>query len=272
MQITACWAWLSSVSLVVGLLWSACCLHAADAPPMVLTVSGEVLHADTIEIAGFRLRDVIATPRTEGDEVQFFDIQAKAYGGTASGIVGFNLGGSQIRARIDLKDVDLDAILSQWRGNPAGLVGRVSGWMAFTMPADRPDQVEGSGAIHVEQANLLQLPLLTVLLAGDPTAGRNLDVLDLPFSLSDGKIHIQEGQLASPSAGVRFTGSVGLDGSLNLALVPTFSFNLLDRIWGVGTLMTPVLSIASSRLARAVVRGRLSEPVLILDPFGTNRD
>lgn len=254
------------------MLLACSCVIAAESRPLVVEVSGEVLHADTIDVAGFRLRDVVATPRTEGDELQFSEIHAKAYGGTATGIVGFTIGGSQIRARIDLKDVDLNDILSQWRGNPAGLVGKVSGWIAFTMPADRPDQIHGSGALHVEQANLLQLPLLAVLLAGDPTAGRNVDVLDLPFLLTDGMIHIQEGQLASPSAGVRFTGSIGIDGSLNLALVPTFSFNLLDRIWGVGTLMTPVLSIASSRLARAVLRGRLSEPVLILDPFGTNRD
>jgi hypothetical protein len=257
--------------------WLLACLlataaAAADGDTLVAAVEGEILHADTIEVAGFRLRDVVATPRMLGRELQFAQIQAKAYGGNLTGIVAVGLDDELVRARLDLAQVDLDRVLREWRGNPSSLVGGVSGWIEFTMPSGRPDQINGRGHLRLDGGNLLQLPMLALLLAGDPTASKNQDVLDMPFELKDGRIHIQAGTLASPSASLQFTGTIGIDGSLRLLVVPTFAFNLVDRIWGIGTLVTPVLTMASSQLARAAVRGRLSEPVIVLDPFGSGLD
>ena len=45
-------------------------------------------------------------------------------------------------------------------------------------------------------------------------------------------------------------------------------FQLVDKVWGIGPLVAPMLSLASSKVARAVLRGQLSDPVLVIDPFG----
>lgn len=250
-------------------LLAACSLLAAAEPAGLLPrVDGEVVHADLVEIGPLTLRDVVAHPSMRGGELLFTDCQAHAYLGTVSGLVGIGTADGRIRARIDLAGADLDKIVRQFGANPDGMAGRIDGWVELTMPSDRPDLLTGRGALRIAQASLMQLPLLASLLVGDPTAGRNQDAFEALFELRDGQVRLTRALLTSPSARVEIQGTVDYDGEVNLLLTPAFTFQLVDRVWGIGPLVAPVLSLASSKIARAVLRGQISSPVLVIDPFG----
>jgi len=55
-------------------------------------------------------------------------------------------------------------------GNADRLGGRVNGWVRFRVPGGKLEQMTGTGAVTIDQATLVQLSLLTNLLAGDPAA------------------------------------------------------------------------------------------------------
>lgn len=235
---------------------------------LIPRVDGEVVHADLVEIGPLTLRDAVGRPEIKDRELVFSGCQARAYLGTVTGLVAIGLADGLVRARIDLAGGDLDKIVRQFGANPDGLVGRVDGWLEFTVPGDRPDLLAGRGAITVSKASLVQLPLLATLLVGDPAAARGQDLFEATFEIREGRVRIGRALLTSPSAKVEVKGTVGLDGECNLLLSPAFSFQLVDRVWGIGPLVAPMLSLASSKVARAVLRGQLSDPVLVIDPFG----
>lgn len=253
-----------------AVLLAAACTACAAAEPAALypRVDGEVVHADLVEIGPLTLRDVVAHPSSRDGELVFDDCQARAYLGRVTGLVGIGMADGRIRARIDVTGADLDKIVRQFGANPDGLAGRVEGWIEFAMPSDRPDLLTGRGALRITQGSLMQLPLLTSLLVGDPTAGRNQDTFEAIIELRDGQIRMTRARLTSPSARVEIQGSIDFDGEVNLLLTPAFTFQLVDRVWGIGPLVAPVLSLASSKIARAVLRGQISNPILVIDPFG----
>jgi hypothetical protein len=255
---------LSLASLMVGSLSFA----AEGGTGLIPRVDGEVVHADLVEIGPLTLRDAVGRPEIKGRELVFSGCQARAYLGTVTGIVAIGLSDSLVRARIDLAGGDLDKIVRQFGANPDGLGGQVDGWLEFTVPAERPDQLAGRGAVTVAKASLVQLPLLASLLVGDPAAAKGQDLFEATFEIREGKVRLTRAMLTSPSARVELKGSVGLDGECNLLLSPAFSFQLVDKVWGIGPLVAPMLSLASSKVARAVLRGQISDPVLVIDPFG----
>jgi hypothetical protein len=231
-------------------------------------IDGEVVHADLVEVGPLALRDVVARPRIDGRELVLSDCQARAYLGTVSGIVAVGLEDGRLRARIDLAGGDLDKIIRQSGTNPDNLAGQVDGWVELSGPADRPDLMTGRGAVRISKASLVQFPLLASLLFGDPAAARGQDLFEATFELREGRVRINRALLSSPSAKIEVRGAVGFDGECNLLLLPAFSFQLVDKVWGVGPLVAPMLSLASSKVARAVLRGQISDPVLVIDPFG----
>jgi hypothetical protein len=250
---------------------------AADQAPLALSIAGDVLHANTLEFGQFALRDVVATPRYQGRDLRFHDATASAYGGTVTGdlTIHFPAPGDDATVydgTLAVANGDLGMLLRQFGGNTDNLSGIVHGWVRFRVPAGRLDQMSGEGAVTVEKATLVQLSLLTTLLAGDPTADRGKDRLDVRFRIADGRLHLSNTRLTSPSARVAISGSIGLDGSLRLALVPSLAFRLVDGIPGLGTVVAPALTSLGTRMARLLVRGQITDPVLVPDPFTSSRD
>ena len=252
-------------------------LGAVEPPPLALAVTGDVLHANTLEFGAFALRDVVATPEYAGRDLRFSKATATAYGGAVSGEVNLHFPAASdeplvYSGDLAVTDGDLGQLLRQFGSNADNLSGRVNGRVRFSVPAGRLDQMSGEGVVVIDRATLVQLSLLTNLLAGDPGAARGQDRLEVRFTMADGRIRLSGTRLHSPGATIAITGSVGLDGSLRLTLVPSLAFKLVDRIPGLGAVVAPALTSVGARVARVLVRGQVTDPVLVPDPFRRQRD
>lgn len=263
-------------ALLAGLLATTCGAAAAEQSYLPV-VSGEVLHANTVEFWMLSFRDVVARPEVRGRQVMFDRCQGKAYGGMIYGWLAMDLppeeakdGAVTYRAHFDVAKVDLATLLRQLGGNAEGLGGEVSGWLDFVLPSDRPEAMTGRGELTIRKGSLVQLPVLANLLVGDPGASKGHDKLDTRFELGDGKINLVFGRLDSPSAKIDITGTIGLDGDLRLGLEPTFSNRLADMM--SGGLATIILNPLTRRAGRFVVRGQITHPVLVADPFGSKKE
>jgi hypothetical protein len=249
-------------------------LSAADqVPDYSVRIGGEVLHANTLEFAGLTFRDVVAKPRFEGSTITFEDCQATAYGGKLKGTISLDLkekhagDGGNYHVHCELSDIDLGTVLSEFGGNSANITGVLSGWADLDIPARNPTKMTGRGELSVDKGSLVQLPLLANLLIGDPTSSKGQDSANARFECLDGQIHIKVGRLVSPAARIAVKGTIGFDGDLRLYLIPRFKFDLIEQFPGLGPVVAPLLSSATSRVARALVRGQVTRPVLVINPF-----
>ncbi len=261
---------LIALTLVAG-------LAAVEPPPLTLAVTGDVLHANTLEFGSFALRDVVATPDYRGHDLRFTKATAKAYGGQVTGEVSLHFPVTSeepivYSGQLAVSDGDLAMLLQQFGGNADRLGGRVNGWVRFRVPGGKLDHMTGTGAVTIDQATLVQLSLLTNLLAGDPAAARGQDRLEIRFAIEEGRIRLNNTRLHSPAANIAISGSIGLDGAMRLTLVPSLAFKLVDRIPGLGAVVAPALTRVGARVARVLVRGQVTDPILVPDPFRRQRD
>ncbi len=242
-------------------------------PPYSARINGEILHANTLEFAGLAFRDVVAKPQFVGATLDFTDCQATAYGGTVTGEIQLNIDTGTYHCRCEVASVDLGKVLSEFGGNSAGISGVVAGHGEFDIPANHPEQLSGSGELTVSNGSLVQLPLLANLLIGDPSGKKGQDSLVVAFKCINGQIQIKSplsakySQLKSPACTIDLGGYITFDGDLNIKLDPGFNFGLFQKIPGLGTTIVPLLGKLSKHVARAEIRGQITKPVLIINPF-----
>lgn len=264
---------LTALLLLAAALSAALPAAEADYAP---AISGEVLHANTLEFGVLSFRDVVARPELHGRKMLFDRCQAKAYGGMVTGWLSIDLpkpdpkGGPAsaivYNAHFDLVKADLATLLRQLGGNAENLSGTLNGWIDFSLPADRPDQLSGHGELSITDGSFVQLPVLANLLVGDPGASKGKDRLETRFNLGDGKLSLVFAQIDSPSAKISIFGHIGYDGDLRLSLEPLFANKIADAI--TGGVATFILNPLTRRAARFAVRGQITNPVLVSDPFG----
>lgn len=273
--------WLSALALMVcaAISGGAPSLGAAEAD-YAPAISGEVLHANTLEFGVLNFRDVVARPELHGRKMLFDRCQAKAYGGIVSGWLSIDLpkpdpqGGPAsaivYKAHFDLVKADLATLLRQLGGNAENLSGTLNGWVDFTIPADHPDQMSGHGELSITDGSFVQLPVLANLLVGDPGASKGKDRLDTRFNLGEGKLSLVFAQIDSPAAKISIFGHISYDGDLRLSMEPLFANKIANAI--TGGVATFLLNPLTRRAARFAVRGQITNPVLVSDPFGKTAD
>jgi AsmA-like C-terminal region len=253
----------------------------AAEPELSPVISGEVLHANTLEYGLLSFRDVVARPELRGRQLVFDHCQAKAYGGMVTGWLGIDLPTTTqaastsnpavdppttYRAHFELAKLDLATLLRQIGGNSSDLAGEINGWLDFTLTTDHPEAMVGRGELSIRNGALVQIPVLANFLVGDPSATKGQDRLDTRFELGEGRINLVLARLESPAAQINIGGYIGFDGELHLQLEPIFANKLTNAIIpGVADLL---LNPLTRRVGRFVVRGQVTHPVLISDPFG----
>ncbi len=243
-------------------------------------ISGEVLHANTLEFAGLAFRDVVAKPLYAGTTLSFTECQATAYGGKVTGHVELLMDvdangekteaakdGGSYHCHFEVDGVDLGTLLSEFGGNNANVDGVVAGWIDLEIPARHPQLMTGRGELAIAKGSLVQLPLLANLLIGDPSNSKGQDSAMARFEFRDSQIQVLVARLSSPACKIAIKGTVGFDGDLRLYLIPKFKFDLIDQFPGLGPIVAPLLSSVTSRVARALIRGQITKPVLVINPF-----
>ncbi|MFM2092071.1 MAG: AsmA family [Planctomycetota bacterium] len=244
--------------------WLAVAVLAAGEP--ALTVDRGVLHAASVEILGFRLHDVSVEPRMEGRVVRFERLAAQAYGGSVGGWIEIDLdpGRAEYRGDVTITGVDLALLLRAHGLGGESVGGTVDGRFAFRMPADRPQAITGQGVLTVRDGTLVQLSVLANVLVGDPNQARGRDRASATVAVAAGRIQVQQARITSPVGLIALRGTVGIDGSLDLAASSRPRGGVFRPIPLVGD----VAVWATAKLARYAIRGTLAAPELRLNPFG----
>lgn len=257
---------------LVGMTWA-----LAAEQTLFPVVSGEVLHANTVEFGLLSFRDVVTRPELRGRNLMFDRCQGKTYGGMVYGSLAVELppaehpdAATMYRGRFELANADLATVLRQLSGNQQNLSGVVSGWIEFAIPSDRPETMTGRGELSIRKASLVQLPVLANLLVGDPAGAKERDTLETRFEIAEGKLNLVFARLESPAAQISISGHISFNGDLHLGIEPAFTNKVADAV--TGGVATLLLNPLTRRAARFAVRGQITHPVLVSDPFGGKKD
>jgi hypothetical protein len=259
------------------LLCLAGALAAGDAAALPIgdqaRVDGEAIHADAIEIGRLALSDASAKPVFANQILTLADCRANAYGGTVTGTITIDLHTNVNRTRCDLKltGLDLGAVVAELGGSADNLAGRLTASIDISFPNGKVEEAVGHGNLAIKDGNLVELSWLTNLLVGDLSNTRGQDVAEAGFIIGgndgDGVIRITHATITLPKTRILLSGTVNLAGELRLLVIPHVTGGLLGELWLVGKVIGNVLSFTSSRVARAVVRGHVSKPVVVINPF-----
>lgn len=257
---------------IAGLLLLGAVATAGEAqlPSMAsATIDGDVLHANTLEVAGLAFRDVTARPRLNAGRLGFLDIEAKAYRGRITGWYVMDLAGEKRRQQCEfhVAGLDLGTLARSLGSTNEHLGGRLDGWFEMTLPIG-PGPVTGRGQIDVTDGTLVQLPLLVNFLAGNPVAAKGKDKLTARFQLREDGIDILWLRLESPAVQLAAHGRISYDGRLQIEIAPRLSFDLIGKIPLLGGWAASGLSRLAGSVARAYVRGHVSQPVIVVNAFG----
>ena len=263
------------------LLLAVAALCAGEAPvgDLVATIDGEAIHLNELVIGPLVLNDVAARPTLVDRVLTFNDCQAACYGGKVRGRIALDLVNNRTYVVAAVEDVDLTALLAGLGSTSEGYSGRVDGRLDVSFPTDDVRKVEGRARVTVSDGNLVEMSFLTNLLVGNVGNVRGQDSAEVtaefrrPADLGDGRpprdslIRLSSARVTLPKALVLITGNISLDGDLRLLVVPRIGGGVFSQVWFVGKWFGAALALASSRVARAVVRGTISRPAVVLNPF-----
>lgn len=269
------------------LLLLACWAGAGEAPAttdLVATIEGEAIHLNELVVGPLMLGDVAAKPLLKDRVLTFTDCQASFYGGEVRGGITLDLTKEITSVVAEIRGVDLNALLAALGSTADSYTGRLDGKVELSFPTNDVRQAIGKAEVHITNGNLVEMSFLTNLLVGNVTNVRNQDRADViaeirqPAELGDGRtprdsiIHLSSAQivLAKDQGQVLISGTISLGGDLKLLVVPKVAGGLLSQVSFVGKWFGAALALASSRVARAVVRGTVSRPVVVLNPFASD--
>lgn len=238
--------------------------------PFLSTISGEVIHANTIELPRLTFSDVIAFPVMTGQILRLSDVRAQAYGGIVTGAVSIDLRNAAapiITTQLTITDVDLGLFASAWSPTAADIAGKVNGSVELTIPTDRPETMTGRGEIAVRNGALVEMSWFASILMGNTGKNRGQDSAVGQFEIANGQWIVNHLQVQFANAQVRMQGTISFEGEMNMQVSPKFGSFL-----GLVPLLGPVLDRATgaltTKVARGVLRGPVSKPVWLYRPFG----
>jgi hypothetical protein len=256
-------------------------LRAGEAPAsdLVATIDGEAIHLNELVIGPLLLNDVAARPTLVDRILTFNDCQAACYGGQVRGRISLDLVNNRTHVVANVEGVDLGSLLAGLGSTAEGYSGRVDGRLDVSFPTDDVRKVEGRARMSVSDGNLVEMSFLTNLLVGNVGNVRDQDSAEVtvelrrPIDLGDGRpardsvIRLSSARVTMPKGMVLITGTISLDGDLRLLVVPRIGGGVLSQVWFVGKWFGAALALASSRVARVVVRGTITRPAVVLNPF-----
>ena len=254
---------------------------------LAVTIDGDnSIHLNELAIGPLLLNDVATTPKLINRVLTFEKCQAACYGGKVNGTITVDLTNNRTRVVATVTDVDFGALLAGLGSTNDRFSGRLSGDLDIAFPTSDVRKAEGRGHLAISAGNLLEMSFLTNILVGNVTNVRNQDRAEASFELrqpnpgaaidgnvaqQDSLIHLSFAKVTMPNDQglVLFSGDITMDGGLTLMVVPKIGGGVLSKVPLVGSLFSTALVIFTSRVARAVVRGTISKPVVVINPFAS---
>ena len=275
----------SRTALVIAFLLN----HVSAGEPspnadLSVTIDGQsAIHLNELALGLLTLNDVATTPRLINGVLTFENCQAACYGGKVNGTITVDLSTSPNRTRVmaTITDVDLSELLAGLGSTNDFYSGRITGDLDFSFPTSDVRKAEGRGHLIIRDGNLLEMSFLTNLVVGNVSNVRNQDSADISFEIRqpnsvdadltrpDSEIHLSSARITMPQGIILISGDMTLDGGLTLMVVPKIGGGVFSTFPLVGQWFGSALAIASSRVARAVVRGTISKPVVVINPFAS---
>ena len=249
---------------------------------LTVTIDGEsAIHLNELAMGLLTLNDVATTPRLINGVMTFEHCQAACYGGNVSGTITVDLSTNQTRVVATVTDVDLSSLLAGLGSTNDFYSGRLTGDLDFAFPTSDVRKAVGRGRLTISEGNLLEMSFLTNLVVGNVSNERNQDRADVSFEIRqpnsvdgnlaqpDSVIHLSSAQITMPQGIILISGDMTLDGGLSLMVVPKIGGGVFSKVPLVGQWFGSALAIFSSRVARAVVRGTITKPVVVINPFAS---
>ncbi len=268
---------------------------AAPPPPLpfgALGMQGTTgISVDRLTFGNFEARDLVATLLMAGDSVSVNDLTMRALGGEAGGRARLRIprdGSPTYTATFSAAQVQLGALLDAF----TPLKGLMNGATAFEVSLDGVlgedplpvKSISALGGVKSSQVKAVAGPLVSKLAAWvGLESKKEYDIKDFAtsFSVRDGRLIVPACSLVEKNSTWKFSGSTGMDGSLdqkvNVILSPEYSKRVsslkdlgqllkdeqgrvvVDLFLG-GTVKKPALRWDSARMeqrAKQYVAGRL---------------
>ncbi len=147
-------------------------------------------------------------------------ITADAYGGSLTADVRVEHDGNpRYGMEIELGAIDLSRFVSERLGSSKRLDGMVSGKFSLFGTGRSADTMNGTGELHIVEANIYELPVLVAMLkvlrnrTPDSTAFNRVDA---QFGIQGEHIHFQQLNLLGDAVSLYGRGETSLDRKLNL--------------------------------------------------------
>jgi hypothetical protein len=247
--------------------------NAAEPAPsggFLSTISGEVVHANTVELPRITLSDVVAFPVMTNQVLRLSDARARAYGGVATGTVTIDLAdpkAQRITTQLVLTDIDLAQLITAFNPASTGIAGKMNGTLELTIPVERPDLMTGRGEVTVRDATLVEVSWFSNLLMGELGKGRGQDSATAQFEIGNGQWQVNNLLVQFSNAQVQMQGTVTFEGEMNMQVSPRFG-SFLGLVPLIGRLFDSATGAITSRVVRGVLRGPMAKPVWVYKPFG----
>jgi hypothetical protein len=258
-----------------------------------LTASGEVPLTDPLagaleielELADFRV--------ASGDyqvPIESISAQASLAGGVATlSKLSANMLGGSVRANAEadltadnlpasafwtIDNLELqDLLLANTEAEgPPKLAGKLIGSGRLTTRLDDPrGSLDGSGELHLREGRVLVLPGLTqladlmhVAASADAAEEAMNHTIDAEFNLGPAGLDFTSSEVTTEFLVARGTGTLGFDGSLDMAVNGGPMEKLQSLLGGLGE----VLGSVTDKLVKYRVRGTVAAPEVSVDPLG----
>jgi hypothetical protein len=241
----------------------------ATTPAFFLVMGGREVRADMLELGfGLKVTNVTGIPNITPQTVDITNMKGDFYGGKIQGDVSYDDVKKLATLTVSVKGAKLELFLVEVLRISTPFQGKVDGQMKFVFADNSRDPVQAKGSFRVYDGTLVAAPLLVDLLLGDPTASGGRDEGSCEVEISKRRFHFTQIQAKGPSLSVAGEGTIGFDGSMNVAFQPKANPVWMRPIPGVSDVLLFVVNSVVKNVGKFRVIGSMGNVQITSDVFG----
>ena len=243
--------------------------RGASSPAFFLVMGGREVRADILELGfGLKVTNLTGVPNITPETVDITNLRGDFYGGKLQGDLSYNDVRKIATLSVSVKGARLERFLVEVLRLSTPFQGKVDGQIKFVFPDNSRDPVQAKGSFSVSDGTLVAAPLLIDLLLGDPTATGGKDEATCEVEISDRIFHFTQIQAKGQSLTVSGEGTIGFDGSMNVAFRPKANPVWMRPIPGVSDVLLFVVNSVVKNVGKFRVIGSMGNVQITSDVFG----